>query len=52
MGIGIDNISETLHKLGLGIKTGVDLPREYNGIIPNKEWKRKRYNNRGIRERL
>jgi penicillin-binding protein 2 len=41
--IGIDNISKTLHKLGLGIKTGVDLPREYNGIIPNKEWKRKRY---------
>ncbi len=41
--IGIDNISKTLHKLGLGIKTGVDLPREYNGIIPNKEWKWKRY---------
>ncbi len=43
LGIGIDNISKTLHKLGLGIKSGVDLPREYNGIIPNKEWKRKRY---------
>jgi penicillin-binding protein 2 len=41
--VGIDNISKTLHKLGLGIKTGVDLPREYNGIIPNKEWKWKRY---------
>ncbi len=41
--IGIDNISKTLHKLGLGIKTGVDLPREYNGIIPNKRWKFKRY---------
>ena len=42
--IGIDNISKTLHKIGLGVKTGIDLPREYRGIIPNKAWKRKRYN--------
>jgi penicillin-binding protein 2 len=28
----------------LGVKTGVDLPREYRGIIPDKAWKRKRYN--------
>ncbi len=41
--IGIDNISKTLHKIGLGVKTGVDLPREYRGIIPNKQWKWKRY---------
>ncbi len=42
--IGIDNISKTLHQIGLGVKTGIDLPREYRGIIPNKAWKRKRYN--------
>jgi len=41
--IGIDNISKTLKEIGLGVKTGIDLPREYNGIIPNKEWKKKRY---------
>ena len=42
--VGIDNISKTLHQIGLGERTGVDLPREYRGIIPNKKWKRKRYN--------
>jgi penicillin-binding protein 2 len=41
--IGIDKISKTLHRIGLGIKTGLDLPREYNGIIPDKKWKMKRY---------
>jgi penicillin-binding protein 2 len=41
--IGIDNISKTLHRIGLGIKTGLDLPKEYNGIIPDKKWKWKRY---------
>ncbi len=41
--IGIDRISKTLHGIGLGIKTGIDLPREYNGIIPDKKWKMKRY---------
>jgi penicillin-binding protein 2 len=42
--VGIDKIAKVLHEIGLGIKTGVDLPREYNGIIPNKQWKKKRYN--------
>ena len=41
--IGIDKLSKNLKSIGLGIKTGVDLPREYNGVIPDKKWKRKRY---------
>jgi len=41
--VGIDNIAKTLKRIGLGIKTGIDLPSEYNGIIPDKAWKRKRY---------
>jgi penicillin-binding protein 2 len=41
--IGIDKIAKTLRKLGLGVRTGIDLPREYRGIIPDKAWKRKRY---------
>ena len=40
---GINAISDTLHKIGLGVKTGVDLPREKSGIIPSKSWKMKRY---------
>ncbi len=41
--VGIDHIAKTLHEIGLGVKTGLDLPREYNGIIPDKKWKMKRY---------
>jgi penicillin-binding protein 2 len=41
--VGIDKLSKNLNELGLGVKTGVDLPSEYKGVIPSKEWKRKRY---------
>lgn len=43
LSMGVDNMSKTLKEIGLGVKTGIDLPREYNGIIPNKAWKDKRY---------
>ena len=41
--VGIDKIAKTLRQIGLGVRTGIDLPREYRGIIPDKAWKRKRY---------
>ncbi|MCF6243680.1 MAG: penicillin-binding protein 2 [Sulfurovum sp.] len=41
--VGIDAMAKHLRSFGLGVKTGVDLPREYNGIIPDKQWKMKRY---------
>jgi len=41
---GINAMSDSLHKMGFGEKTGVDLPREKKGIIPSKPWKMKRYN--------
>ncbi len=40
---GINAMSRGLHKLGFGEKTGVDLPHESKGIIPNKAWKMKRF---------
>ena len=43
LNIGIDKLSKNLNSIGLGVKTGVDLPKEYKGVIPNKKWKRKRY---------
>lgn len=42
--VGINAMSKQLRSFGLGVKTGVDLPREYSGVIPDKDWKRKRYN--------
>ncbi len=40
---GINAISDTLHKIGLGVKTGVDLPGEKKGLIPDKAWKMRKY---------
>lgn len=41
--VGIDQISETLYRIGFGAKTGVDLPSEFVGTLPSKEWKMQRY---------
>lgn len=42
--VGIDAMAKHLRTFGLGVKTGVDLPHEYAGVMPDKAWKRKRYN--------
>ncbi len=42
--VGIDAMAKYLRSFGLGVKTGIDLPREFNGVIPDKAWKRKRFN--------
>ena len=41
--VGINAMAKQLRSFGLGVKTGVDLPREYSGIMPDKAWKMKRY---------
>ena len=41
--VGVDALAEYANKLGLGVKTGVALEYEKAGLIPTKEWKRKRY---------
>ncbi len=40
---GINNMAKSLRKMGLGVKTGVDLPHEKRGVIPDKAWKMKRF---------
>ncbi len=41
--VGINAMAKNLRSFGLGVKTGVDLPREYSGVIPDKQWKMRRY---------
>ncbi|MBZ7928843.1 penicillin-binding protein 2 [Campylobacter sp. LH-2024] len=41
--VGINQISQTLSRIGFGAKTGVDLPNEFVGILPSREWKMQRY---------
>ncbi|NPA10851.1 MAG: penicillin-binding protein 2 [Epsilonproteobacteria bacterium] len=40
---GIDYIASRLKKMGFGKKTGIDLPNEKSGIVPDKRWKEKRF---------
>lgn len=42
--VGIKKMSTGLIRYGLGKKTGVDLPNEFIGTVPSREWKRKKYN--------
>ncbi|QWU80183.1 penicillin-binding protein 2 [Campylobacter novaezeelandiae] len=42
--IGIDRISRTLGRIGFGEKTGVDLPNEFVGTVPSREWKMQKFN--------
>jgi len=39
--MGIDRIAEHAKLLGLGEKTGVDIPGEKEGLIPTPEWSRR-----------
>ena len=41
--VGIDKIAHDLRKMGFGKKSGVDLPHEFIGLIPDKEWKMRKY---------
>ena len=37
--LGIERIAKYATMLGLGQKTGVDLPQEASGVMPSEEWK-------------
>jgi penicillin-binding protein 2 len=38
--VGIDNLAKWANALGLGVKSGIDLPNEVEGIVPSTAWKR------------
>ncbi len=42
--VGIKKMSDGLKRYGLGKKTGIDLPNEFIGTVPSREWKMKKYN--------
>lgn len=39
--LGIDRIAYYAYQLGLGHKTGIDLPGEEAGLVPSSEWKQR-----------
>jgi len=42
-GLGIAKIEKYLREFGFGQKSGIDLPGEKIGVIPNPEWKKKTF---------
>jgi penicillin-binding protein 2 len=40
--IGVDRIHKWATLLGLGVKSGVDLPSEVQGLVPSTQWKREK----------
>ncbi|MRJ02863.1 MAG: penicillin-binding protein 2 [Epsilonproteobacteria bacterium] len=41
--VGIGRIAQMLKTMGFGKKSGIDLPNEFIGVVPDKEWKAKHY---------
>ncbi len=41
--LGIDRLHDIYGRFGLGRPTGVDLPGELGGLLPSREWKRRRH---------
>ena len=41
--LGIDRIAKYATALGMGQKTGIDLPQEVSGVMPSAEWKVRKF---------
>jgi len=39
--VGVDKINKWATALGLGVKSGIDLPNENTGLVPSTDWKRR-----------
>jgi len=44
--LGIDTIAKYATELGLGQKTGIDLPNEMAGVMPSTQWEMKNFHQR------
>jgi penicillin-binding protein 2 len=40
--LGVDRINKWATLLGLGVKSGIDLPNEVTGLVPSTAWKREK----------
>lgn len=43
LNVGIEKMSSGLMRMGLGVKTSIDLPNEFIGTIPNRQWKKEKF---------
>ncbi len=42
--LGVDRMHPHSVESGFGVRTGIDLPHESMGLVPSRDWKRRRFN--------
>ena len=42
--MGINNIFKSMNQFGFGKRTGIDIYGEVEGLLPSKDWKKRRFN--------
>lgn len=42
--LGVDRMHPHAVESGFGVRTGIDLPHESMGLVPSRDWKRRRFN--------
>lgn len=47
--LGIDKLEEFAKASGFGRPTGIDLPHEKSGLVPSREWKKRRFGRAWVR---
>ncbi|MBO4312858.1 MAG: penicillin-binding protein 2, partial [Desulfovibrio sp.] len=47
--LGIDKLEKFAKECGFGSVTGIDLPHERSGLVPSREWKKRRFNRPWVR---
>lgn len=47
--LGIDKLEEFAKACGFGRPTGIDLPHEKSGLVPSREWKKRRFGRPWVR---
>lgn len=48
--LGVNGLHDIYTEFGFGEPAGIDLPNEASGMVPTKEWKRKRYSGKYYNE--
>lgn len=46
--LGVDKMAKWSHAMGLGERTGIDLPGEIPGLIPDREWKARTFSDKPV----
>jgi penicillin-binding protein 2 len=43
LNIGIERMAHGLNRMGMGVKSNIDLPNEFIGTVPSREWKKEKF---------